>query len=389
MSTEQREGPHIPQTVDGTPELYRLLRQRIKDVGIEILKTPPKPYEHNDEAHQSKEALKQWAKNVGADKGVMEILEEIGGDLKEEMYNDLWDLHQVMEDIEIKVGSRRIRSDGTRPRSEPFQHFNRLLYTFNLKATKFSDLAASHPHYRTSTSTPTPPASDLRNPFDRVNCSPIPSTTHSEELDRIDGDASNQSHLRNDSHSAYIKREDPSPLQRDYSAISSPLLSYDTRMGRSDARVKMEDTQPDDLRQTGPVPFTPSVSMSPKISDPTPIFSPTGSSPNATELWSPHTPINSTLSYPSSSLEERKRAHDVWASTALRDEQPVVMHTRIPPDPSFPPVSQLQSVNNPFPTILSPPGASSLATTPPRPSFYPSHDYRSSSSPPPVRRPDL
>lgn len=113
MSTELRDGPHIPQTVDGTPELYRLLRQRLKDVGIAILKTPPKPYEHNDEAHQSKEALKQWAKNVGADKGVMEILEEIGGDLKAEMYNDLWDLHQVMEDIEIKVGSRRIRSDGS------------------------------------------------------------------------------------------------------------------------------------------------------------------------------------------------------------------------------------------------------------------------------------
>jgi hypothetical protein len=275
-----------------------------------------------------------------------------------------------------------------RTRSEPFQHFNGLLYTFNLKATKFSDLAASHPHYQTFTSTPTPPAADLKNPFDRINCSPIQSTTHSEELDRIDGETLSQSHLRNDSHSAYIKKEDHSPLQRDYSARSSPSLSYDTRLSRPDSLVKVEETQLDALRQTDTVLFTPSVSISPSISDPAAIFSSAGSSPVATDPWSPQNPMNSTLSYPQSSVEERKRAHDVWASTALRDEQPVVMHTMIPPNPSFASVTQSSPDNTPFHPLLPPIGALPLTTPPPLPSFYAPHDHHFSPSSSPTRRPD-
>jgi hypothetical protein len=206
-------------------------------------------------------------------------------------------------------------------------------------------------------------------------------------MDRINGEASNQSRLRNDSHSAYIKKEDPSPLQRDYSAMSSPSLSYDTRLGRPDSRVKMEDAQADYLRQTNPMPFTPVIFMSPNISDPVPVFSPTGSSPNVMEPWSPQTPSNSALPYPSSSLEERQRAHDVWASTALhREEHPVVMRTRIPPNPPFPAIPQFPAVNQ-LPPILPLSETLSLATTPPQSSFYhPYHHHSPSSSP--TRRPD-
>jgi hypothetical protein len=106
MSTEQHDELQIPQTVDNNQHLYRLLRTRLKDVGLHILKTPPKPYEHNDEAAISKEALKIWSKNVGVEKGVMEILDSVGGSLRDQMYEDLWLLHQAMDDIEIVVGWR-------------------------------------------------------------------------------------------------------------------------------------------------------------------------------------------------------------------------------------------------------------------------------------------
>lgn len=86
-----------------------------------MLKTPPIQYEYNDQANESKEVLNFWARNVGVEKGVLVILDDNRGpddnrgllkELKEEMMDYLWELHQVMEDIEVNVGSRRIRSDG-------------------------------------------------------------------------------------------------------------------------------------------------------------------------------------------------------------------------------------------------------------------------------------
>lgn len=114
MSNEQH-GPQIPQSVDTTSELYRLLRQRLRDINIYILLQPPPPeqYQHNDEANRCKEALSLWATNVGVEKGVLTILDDHSTwKIRDDMFERLWGLHQVVEDMEVAVGWRSVRTDG-------------------------------------------------------------------------------------------------------------------------------------------------------------------------------------------------------------------------------------------------------------------------------------
>lgn len=197
----------------------------------------------------------------------------------------------------------------------------------------------------------------------------------------MDTESTSQNHLRNDSHTEYIKKEEPSPSQR-YQTLSCP--SQPCVIGLPDSRVKMEDAQAYYPRQTNSVPFSPSVSMSPSISNRTYLYSPAGSSPNVSEQWSPRTSINSTLPYPSSSLEESRISHHNhnWVSTVLHhEEKPVVMQTRIPPNPPFQPINHS--------SILPPPESLRLGTSPPRAGSWFTSFQQSPASSPPSRRSGL
>jgi len=108
MSTDQHdEGPHTPQRLN-LPHLFFLLQKRMKDTHIHILRTGP---EQGTDLYYCEEAFEQWAKDVGAYKGVMEGLEAAGGDLCVEMSDDLFHLHQAFDHIEVLVGSRSTTSD--------------------------------------------------------------------------------------------------------------------------------------------------------------------------------------------------------------------------------------------------------------------------------------
>lgn len=225
-----------------------------------------------------------------------------------------------------------------------------------------------------SHSTSTPPPMDRRNPLDRLNGSPASSTTpttRTETTGRTEMHSISQPHLRNDSQSAYIKKEETSPLQRHESLGT---------------QVEMEDVQADHPRQTNSTLFSPSVSISPNISDQTHQYSPAGSSPNISEQWSPQSSIHSTMPCLPSSLEESRRSHHDWASTVLHhDEQPALL-SMIPPNPAFPSVTQSPAINHH--TILPPLESLRRGTTPPRTSSWFTSFQPSPTSSPPSRRPD-
>ncbi|QDS70300.1 hypothetical protein FKW77_008126 [Venturia effusa] len=382
MSNEQ-QGPHIPQSVDTTSELYRLLRQRLRELNIYILKTLPEQYQHYDEANRCKEALRLWASNVGGEKGVLTVLDE-HSTLRErdDMFERLWALHDVVEDMEVAVGWRQVRTDKEPARPNPFEHFRALIYTFSQDTERFSCLTIAYPNYRTTNSTPTPPPIDRPKPIKHLNGSPTHASTRSEDVDRTGTEFPSQRHLPTDSHSYYIKQEDPSSFAA-YQDLNGPIHPF--RTGKFDSRVKIEDedAQADCGRLANSVHFDPSVPMSPNISDRTPLCSPAGSSPTVSELWSPQISIDSKSSCRSSSREGSRTSHHnhIWASTVLHhEEQPVVMHTRLPPNPYF------QSTNQN--SILPLPESLRLGTSPPRAgSWFTSFQQSPASSPPP-RRPD-
>lgn len=54
-----------------------------------------------------------WATNVGVEKGVLTILDDHSiWKIRDDMFERLWGLHQVVEDMEVAVGWRSIRTDG-------------------------------------------------------------------------------------------------------------------------------------------------------------------------------------------------------------------------------------------------------------------------------------
>jgi hypothetical protein len=113
MSTELDEGLHPPQTIH-VPQLYSFLLERLPKVHLKILQTPPKQYENTaEQAFECEQAFKLWAKHVSADKGVMDTLEGVGGDLCQEMTDDLYNLNLAMDHIEHKLGMRPTISDGS------------------------------------------------------------------------------------------------------------------------------------------------------------------------------------------------------------------------------------------------------------------------------------
>lgn len=111
MSNEQH-GPQIPQTVDTASQLYQILRLRLRDLNLYMMRSPPGQCHNNDEANRCKEALKLWANNIGVEKGVLAILDEHKTwNMRNDMFDLLWALHSAVEDMEVAVGWRPMRAD--------------------------------------------------------------------------------------------------------------------------------------------------------------------------------------------------------------------------------------------------------------------------------------
>lgn len=111
MSNEQ-PGPQIPQRVDTASELYQILRERLRQLILHTLRASPEQYQNNDEANRCKEALKLWANNVGVCRGVLTILDEHKTwEMRNDMFECLWALHSAVEDMEVGVGWRPMRTD--------------------------------------------------------------------------------------------------------------------------------------------------------------------------------------------------------------------------------------------------------------------------------------
>jgi hypothetical protein len=120
MSTEHDEGLHPPRTIR-VPQLYAFLLDRLPKVQLRILQTPPRPYENTaEQVFECEEAFQSWVKYVGADKGVMDTLEAVGGPLCVEMTDDLFNLNAAMDHIEHKLGMRFTISDGSVTAKECF-----------------------------------------------------------------------------------------------------------------------------------------------------------------------------------------------------------------------------------------------------------------------------
>jgi hypothetical protein len=94
------------------PQLYKLLRKRLKDAHVQALAIYPDFYDTGAAVHESEECLNFWAKEVGVHRNVLEELEAAKGALCEEMQNDLFELHMAIEHIEFKVRRRSAIGDG-------------------------------------------------------------------------------------------------------------------------------------------------------------------------------------------------------------------------------------------------------------------------------------
>ncbi|KAE9967438.1 hypothetical protein EG328_008180 [Venturia inaequalis] len=221
MSNEQH-GPQIPQTVDTASQLYQILRLRLRDLNLYMMRSPPGQCHNNDEANRCKEALKLWANNIGVEKGVLAILDEHKTwNMRNDMFDLLWALHSAVEDMEVAVGWRPMRADKKPARARPFEYFHSLIYTYSQDTERFSSLAITYPHYKTSNSTPTPPPVDRIDTLERPHGSHVLLPTPSEKAERAHTETANPNHFRNDSHTEYIKKEEQSK-DGGYTGILSP-----------------------------------------------------------------------------------------------------------------------------------------------------------------------
>jgi len=268
----------------------------------------------------------------------------------------------------------------SRPRPDAFNHFLSLVYTLSPKARKFCTFQ-SHTILQIPLNRLNQASTGPRSVIPALVAQSIPLSVQPEtdlEMTDADADATNQPHLRKDSH-MHIKEEDS------HAGSLGQTKEEDWPVGSSQ-QVKKEDTQTDNLGQIDPWPS--SIYESPHItSERLTQLSPNTPSSVTEPPFSPITP-RSSFPYAVSSTapsEERKR----WQQTVLNNDEPtIVMPAIMPYDPEFPAI-QAQNQLPRIPDLDRPPAPrlSPLSTTPPQPSF---HDlfHPDPSSSPAARRPD-